>query len=84
MATNQKSVNGLIRKHRLLKGLSQTDLGQKLSISAQQVNSWEKGRSVVPVKYACKICKLLGIRQKAFLAAYVKDYRNQISKAFLK
>jgi len=50
-----------IRDQRLTKGWTQTDLGNALGISFQQVQKYERGANRVSMSKAFEICKGLGI-----------------------
>ena len=50
-----------IRIQRTLRGISQTDLGQKIGVTFQQVQKYEKGVNRVGASRLTRIAKVLGI-----------------------
>lgn len=50
-----------IRKYRLLHGLTQSQLAQKLFVTAQNVSKWETGRSVPDLENLCMLSQVLRI-----------------------
>jgi transcriptional regulator with XRE-family HTH domain len=55
------SVGEKIRTQRLLRGLSQTDLGKKVGITFQQIQKYEKGVNRVGAGRLHRIAKALGV-----------------------
>lgn len=50
-----------IRKYRLLHGLTQAQLAQKLFVTAQNISKWETGRSVPDLENLCMLSHILHI-----------------------
>ncbi len=50
-----------IRKYRLLHGLTQAQLAQKLFVTAQNVSKWETGKSVPDLENLCMLSQILRI-----------------------
>ena len=54
------AVGNRVRELRTRAGLSQTDLGEKLGVSFQQVQKYEKGANAISEFKARRICTYLG------------------------
>jgi len=50
-----------LKKHRMRKMLSQTELARVLGVSNKQVSFWENGQSTPNLKNALAIAKVLGV-----------------------
>ena len=57
----KKLISANIKKYRLLAGLSQTALAEKLSVSSAAVSNWEKGQNSIDIDMLFKLCKILGV-----------------------
>jgi transcriptional regulator with XRE-family HTH domain len=55
-----------IRIQRTLRGISQTDLGQKIGVTFQQVQKYEKGANRVGASRLTRIAKVLGVPVSTF------------------
>jgi transcriptional regulator with XRE-family HTH domain len=66
--TVDKIVGRNIRMHRLAKGLSQTELGEHLGVTFQQVQKYEKGSNRVGSGRLYEIATVLGVRVTEFFA----------------
>lgn len=64
-----KSLGGRIRRYRESAGLSQTELGDRLGVSYQQVQKYERGANRVSVDALVRIARALGHPLSAFLEA---------------
>jgi transcriptional regulator with XRE-family HTH domain len=56
-----------IRERRIELGLSQEELGEKLGVSYQQIQKYEKGASQLTVEKLQKIAYILGVKIDYFL-----------------
>ena len=63
-----KIVGQNIRMHRLAKGLSQTELGERLGLTFQQVQKYEKGSNRVGSGRLFEIAGVLGVNVTVFFA----------------
>ena len=50
-----------LKAARVESGLTQAQLGEKLSVSQDTVSLWENGKSVPTAEYVIEICKLFSI-----------------------
>ncbi|WCR54421.1 MAG: hypothetical protein PG981_001443 [Wolbachia endosymbiont of Ctenocephalides orientis wCori] len=50
-----------IRERRLIRGLTQNNLGEKIGVTFQQIQKYEWGRNSVPVNRLCDIAKALSV-----------------------
>lgn len=64
---NQEIINVLINR-RLLLGMNQTQLAEKMGVKRQVVNRWEKGHVVPNSINLIKACKVLGLNIYDFFA----------------
>ena len=65
---NRDRLLGLrLKTYRDMKGLSQTDLGEKLGVTYQQVQKYEHGKNKISVSRLVDICKILDIPLTSFL-----------------
>lgn len=64
-----KALGAKVRKFRELAGLSQTELGEKLGVSYQQVQKYERGISRMNVDTLLRLAKALDQAFSAFLPA---------------
>lgn len=63
---NKKNIGELLRKIRKEKGLSQMELAERLDISYQQIQKYEKGISNLSASRLMEIAKVLGVSISAF------------------
>ncbi len=57
-----KVIGARLRQHRMLKGVSQEQIGEALGLTFQQIQKYEKGTNRVSVGAAILICDRLNIR----------------------
>lgn len=62
-----KGLGGRIRRYRELAGLSQADLGDKLGVSYQQIQKYERGANRMSVDSLVKVARFLGQPLSAFV-----------------
>ena len=58
---NQTEIGKFIARCRKEKGLTQTQLAEKLSITDRAVSKWETGRSMPDSSIMLKLCEILGV-----------------------
>lgn len=68
----------LIKKQRILTGVSQKDIAAILNVSVQQVQKYESGRNRVTVNVLAALCPLLKISMDEFLANSVYESKALI------
>ena len=61
----------IIRSRRRMKGLSQEDLGSRVSVRKNAVGAWESGRSRPDLSSIPVICETLGISLEEFFGVPV-------------
>ncbi|MHA1524477.1 MAG: helix-turn-helix domain-containing protein [Alphaproteobacteria bacterium] len=59
-------VGGRVRLRRMLVGMSQEQLGEKLSLTFQQVQKYEKGANRISASKLWQISKILGVTVQFF------------------
>ena len=64
---SEKSIGGLIRHMRKSSGLSQMQLAEKIGISYQQVQKYEKGTNRLSVSRLKQVAGALGVPVSLFL-----------------
>lgn len=73
--------NELLKKYRLLNGMSQGQLAKKLGyISPQFVSNWERNKCNPPIKSLKKLCLFLHIPATAMKKSMMDDYASQVDK----
>ncbi|MBV8978994.1 MAG: helix-turn-helix transcriptional regulator [Alphaproteobacteria bacterium] len=81
VSVDDQKIGARIRKGRLQRGFSQTELGNSLDLSFQQVQKYEKGTNHVSAVRLCQIARLLGVSTEFLLEGIelpaVKDQRRQ-------
>lgn len=73
--TKDKSIGKIIRRFRLLKGLTQEDLAELLDLSYQQVQKYEYNTSTPTIEKLIKISKVLEIPIEVF---FKEDLKNNL------
>ncbi len=63
----QEDIGRVIRQARRLKGMTQTEVAEKMGISYQQVQKYEKGRSELTIRRLRQIASVLDAPLSAFL-----------------
>jgi transcriptional regulator with XRE-family HTH domain len=70
-----------IRAQRLVRGLSQTDLGRSLGITFQQVQKYEKGANLVGAGRLTRIAEVLGVPVAFFFGDHATGKGDDASEA---
>ena len=65
---NQTEIGKFIARCRKEKGLTQTQLAEKLSITDRAVSKWETGRSMPDSSIMLKLCEILGVTVNELLS----------------
>ena len=71
---NQKIIGDRIRAARLMKGLSQMELGERLGVSFQAVSSWETGKFLPDTEHLPALAKKLDLSLDALFAEEGKNW----------
>lgn len=62
-----RAIGRNIRFHRILRGLTQAELGIALGVSYQQVQKYEQGASAIAVSRLADIARVLGVPLADFI-----------------
>jgi transcriptional regulator with XRE-family HTH domain len=82
-ATNtDKLVGRNIRVHRLASGLTQEELGEKLGVTFQQVQKYEKGTNRVGSGRLYQIAQILAVPVTSFFAGETQQKESRTSSPF--
>jgi transcriptional regulator with XRE-family HTH domain len=58
---NDETVARNIRRFRIARGLSQTELGEAVGVTFQQIQQYEKAKSATPSGRLRQMCEILGV-----------------------
>ena len=58
---NQQKIGDFIKRKRKEKGLTQTELAEKLGITNQAISKWERGKNCPDISLLKDLCKILNI-----------------------
>ena len=75
---DEKILADNIKKSRIAKGLTQTELANRLNISPQSVSKWERGLSVPDIENIYYISTILGVSTDALLNNFKKSEKLMI------
>jgi transcriptional regulator with XRE-family HTH domain len=73
-AENDKVIGERIRTQRLLEGMTQSELGNKLGVSFQQIQKYEKGANRVSSTRIGELAKALGVHVMQLLGGAEPEY----------
>ena len=73
---NLEKIDAIIRNHRIAKGLTQEELGNKVFVSKQAVSKWETGKTLPNIEMVCKLCKILDINKDEILGGSIEETRK--------
>ncbi len=68
-----------IRTARKTRGMSQTQLGDALGVSFQQIGKYESGLNTISVPTFLTLCRVLRVRPATILEEYVAGQTSQTS-----
>ena len=71
-----EKIGAIIRKHRVAKGLTQEELGNKVFVSKQAVSKWETGKTVPDIETVRKLCDILEINKDEILGTSMKEAKK--------
>lgn len=75
------TMGSFIRTQRLAKGLSQLQVANHLGYSSSMtVSLIEAGKMKIPVKAIPKICKILGISERAIIQFFIDEFTSNLRK----
>ena len=78
---NQTEIGKFIARCRKEKGLTQTQLAEKLSITDRAVSKWETGRSMPDSSIMLKLCEILGVTVNELLSGEEIDTERYEKRA---
>lgn len=58
-----EKIGTIIRNHRIAKGLTQEELGNKVFVSKQAVSKWETEKTLPDIETVRKLCEILDINK---------------------
>jgi len=67
-----------VKAYRDIKGLSQTELGEAVGVTFQQIQKYESGRNKVSVSRLIDMCKVLDISLMNFISGLDKPQHAQV------
>jgi transcriptional regulator with XRE-family HTH domain len=67
-----------VKAYRDIKGYSQTELGEKIGVTFQQIQKYENGKNKVSVSRLIDICKVLDVSLMNFISGLEKPTEAQI------
>lgn len=68
-----KRIGQRIKEQRILKGLNQTELGEKIGVTFQQIQKYERGKNRVSAVNLIKICAAFDMTPDMFLIGLLGD-----------
>ena len=71
-----EKIGAIIRKHRVTKGLTQEELGNKVFVSKQAVSKWETGKTVPDIETVRKLCNILEINKDEILGTSMEEAKK--------
>mgnify|MGYP003303240148 CR=1 FL=1 len=66
----------IIRSHRIAKGLTQEELGNKVFVSKQAVSKWETGKTLPDIEMMRKLCDILEINKDEILGSTIEETKK--------
>ena len=76
-----------IKKYRIIKGMSQKELAQRLGVSVSRVSNWESGLNRPDVNIFAEICNVLEVKPDLIFGIgqhTISDDEMQIIKCYRK
>lgn len=66
----------IIRSHRIAKGLTKEELGNKVFVSKQAVSKWETGKTLPDIEMMRKLCDILEINKDEILGSTIEETKK--------
>lgn len=66
----------ILRSHRIAKGLTQEELGNKVFVSKQAVSKWETGKTFPDIEMMRKLCDILEINKDEILGSTIEETKK--------
>ena len=67
-----EKIGTIIRNHRIAKGLTQEELGNKVFVSKQAVSKWETRKTLPDIEMLRKLCEILDINKDEILGCSIE------------
>ena len=71
-----EKIGTIIRNHRIAKGLTQEELGNKVFVSKQAVSKWETRKTLPDIEMLRKLCEILDINKDEILGCSIEETRK--------
>ena len=71
-----EKIGTIIRNHRIAKGLTQEELGNKVFVSKQAVSKWETRKALLDIEMLRKLCEILDINKDEILGCSIEETRK--------
>ena len=71
-----EKIGYIIRNHRISKGLTQKELGEKIFVSKQAVSKWETGKTLPDIETVRKLCDILEINKDEILGGSIDETKK--------
>lgn len=77
-----EKIGTIIRNHRIARGLTQEELGNKVFVSKQAVSKWETEKTLPDIEMIRKLCDILEISTDEILGGSIEETKK--SRSWLK
>lgn len=71
------NIGNIIRNHRMVKDMTQEELGKKVFVSKQAVSKWETGKTTPDIETIRKLCEILEINKDEILGGTIEEVKNK-------
>lgn len=71
-----EKIGTIIHNHRIAKGLTQEELGNKVFVSKQAVSKWETGKTLPNIEMVRKLCEILDINKDEIFGSSIEETRK--------
>lgn len=75
----EEYIGNKIRQRRRLLGMSQTDLGNKIGVTFQQIQKYEKGQNKIMASRLFELCSILGVAINYFYEGFNQESDSNLS-----
>ena len=77
---DQIKIGKFIKKKRKEKGLTQSELAEKLDVTDRAISKWENGNCIPDISNIQELCKILNITINDLFSGYVVDMKDNEKK----
>lgn len=71
-----EKIGTIIHNHRIAKGLTQEELGNRVFVSKQAVSKWETGKTLPDIEMVRKLCEVLEINKDEIFGSSIEETRK--------